>query len=63
VTASPASPITAIMIGQRCVGFLMRRGTAGHEAFDESRSPGMFADQAEAIAAVAAAASTPGPAT
>jgi hypothetical protein len=53
------SPITSIMAGSRCVGFTIRRGAAGGEAFDEARSLGMFADRAKAIAAVAAAASTP----
>ena len=55
-----ASPITSIMAGNRCVGFVMRRGAAGHEAFDECRSLGMYASQPEAIAAVAAAVSRPG---
>jgi hypothetical protein len=48
------------MAGNRCVGFVMRRGAAGHEAFDECRSLGMYASQPEAIAAVAAAVSRPG---
>jgi hypothetical protein len=53
------SPITSIMVGNRCFGFIMRRGVAGHEAFDECRSLGLYPDQGAAIAAVAAAASTP----
>jgi hypothetical protein len=54
MTASPVTPITSIMVGSRCIGFVFRRGAAGVEAFDEQRSLGMFADQGEAIAAVAA---------
>jgi hypothetical protein len=59
VTASPVAPITSIMVGQRCIGFAMRRGAAGVEGFDEYSSLGLYDDQAEAIAAVAAAASRP----
>jgi hypothetical protein len=65
VTGKPerahASPITPVMAGSRCIGFTMRRGPAGHhEAFDECRSLGLYPDQEAAIAAIAAAASTPG---
>ena len=52
------SPITPIMAGSRCIGFAMRRGVAGYEAFTEHSSLGLFADQDKAIAAVAAAVST-----
>jgi hypothetical protein len=53
MTTAGTSPITSIMADNRCVGFLFRRGPAGVEAFDEHRSLGLFADQAEAVAAVA----------
>jgi hypothetical protein len=56
------SAITSIMAGNRCIGFTMHRGVAGYEAFTEHSSLGLFADQGAAIAAIAAAASTPGPA-
>jgi hypothetical protein len=48
-----ASPITPVMAGSRCIGFTMRRGVAGVEAFDEQRSLGLFPDPGAAIAAVA----------
>jgi len=52
-----AGPVTSIMAGSRCVGFLFRRGV-GVEAFEEQRSLGLFNNQAEAIAAVAASRKT-----
>ena len=51
---SSTPPITSTMTGNRCVGFVFRRGVAGVEAFDEQRSLGLYADQAQAVAAVAA---------
>ena len=56
---SSTSPVTSVFAGSRCVGFLFRRGPAGVETFDEQRSLGLFADQAEAVTAIAVAASTP----
>jgi hypothetical protein len=57
MTAGPVSPIASVFAGARCVGFLFRRGGAGIEAFDEYRRLGLYADQAEGIAAVAGCAS------
>jgi hypothetical protein len=48
-----ASPIVSIMIDRKCIGFLMHRGVAGVEAFNEHASLGLFPDRDKAIAAVA----------
>jgi hypothetical protein len=53
MTGTSTSPITSIMAGSRCVGFLFRRRGAV-EAFDEHRSLGLFSSQAAAVAAVVA---------
>jgi hypothetical protein len=54
MTASSTSPITSILVGKQCVGFVFARGAAGSEAFDERQSLGLFEDQDAAIAAIAA---------
>jgi hypothetical protein len=49
----PTTGLLAVYAGQQCIGFLMRRGKAGVEAFDvEDRSLGLFPDQRAAIAAI-----------
>jgi len=45
--------MVAIYDGQRCVGHVLRRGTAGFEAFDaDNRSLGTYLSQREAAAAI-----------
>lgn len=50
---SAVTPLISVLINDRCIGYLIRRGRDGFEAFDsDDRSLGMFADEREAIAAV-----------
>ena len=45
--------MVAVYDGQRCVGHVLRRGTAGFEAFDaDNRSLGTYLSQREAAAAI-----------
>jgi hypothetical protein len=46
--------------GQRCVGFVLRRGKLGHEAFTaDERSLGLFKTQNETAAAISDKAAAP----
>jgi hypothetical protein len=46
------SPITPVMAGRVCVGFVFARGREGFEAFDDDKSLGLFPDKSAAIAAL-----------
>jgi hypothetical protein len=51
--ADAATPMVPVIAGTACVGFLLRRGREGVEAFDrDERSLGIFPDPIEAAAAV-----------
>jgi hypothetical protein len=51
---SDSAPLLSVYSGRTCVGFVLRRGKAGFEAFDvNERSLGLFPGQAEAIASIA----------
>jgi hypothetical protein len=53
--ASPTSPMTSVYAGQRCIGFVLRRGHTGYEAYDaDLESLGKFSTQREAADAVSA---------
>jgi len=46
----PATPLTSIMHGNRCIGFLLHRGQQGIEVFTrDERSVGTFLTEQEAI--------------
>jgi hypothetical protein len=48
-----STPLATIMRGDRCVGFLLRRGPKGIEAYaGDERSLGIFTDEHDAVAAV-----------
>lgn len=50
-------PLTSIYDGQRCIGFLLRRGKSGVEAYDaDCISLGLFPTEGEAANAVSGAA-------
>jgi hypothetical protein len=54
-----AAPMLSIYDGQRCIGFILKRGKAGVEAFDANcTSLGVFATEPAAADAVTAALST-----
>jgi hypothetical protein len=54
---SDAAPMVSVFAGQRCVGFLLRRGREGIEALDsDGRSLGLYASPTEAAAEVERAA-------
>ena len=46
------SPITPIVAGKQCIGFVFPRGRVGFEAFDEEKSLGLYQTRESAIAAV-----------
>jgi hypothetical protein len=51
MTSESTAWLLSLYSGQKCVGFLLRRGKAGVEAFDrDSRSLGVFPDQQAAAA-------------
>jgi hypothetical protein len=50
--SSERSPVTPIMRGNECIGFVFGRGLSGYEAFDTDKSIGMFPSKTEAVAAV-----------
>ena len=48
-----ATPLTSIMHGNRCIGFLLHRGQQGIEVFTrETQSIGCFPTEQEAIGAL-----------
>jgi hypothetical protein len=47
-----SSPITPIMAGKVCLGFVFARGRAGFEAFDDNESLGLFPEKTAAISAL-----------
>jgi hypothetical protein len=52
-----STPLVPIISARRCIGFLLRRGREGVEAYDANeRSLGIFLDPIEAAAAVESAA-------
>jgi hypothetical protein len=54
---SDAAVMVSVFAGQRCIGFLLRRGREGIEALDsDGRSLGLYASPIEAAAAVERAA-------
>jgi len=56
-----APALAYVTAGRECVGFVLARGRAGHEAFDrEQRSLGMYPTAPEAANAVFDAASNEG---
>jgi len=58
----PTASRLSVYNGQTCIGFLIRRGKCGVEAFDlEDRSLGIFASQFEGITALTVAAKASGP--
>jgi hypothetical protein len=46
------SPITPVMAGTTCIGFVFARGRAGFEAYNDDKSLGLFPDKSAAIAAL-----------
>jgi hypothetical protein len=51
--AASVTPMTSVYAGQRCIGFIFKRGPQGFEAFDaEEHSLGIFSTQREAAHAV-----------
>jgi hypothetical protein len=51
--ALPITPLTSVLINNRCVGYLISRGRDGLEAFDaDDRSLGKFEQERDAVAAV-----------
>jgi hypothetical protein len=49
------SPITPVMAGNVCIGFVFARGRDGFEAYNDDQSLGLFPDKPAAIAALAQA--------
>jgi hypothetical protein len=50
--AKPTGPMVSVYNSRTCIGFVICRGPAGHEAYDaEQRSLGLFATEREAVAA------------
>jgi hypothetical protein len=48
-TGAPVTPMSCIYSGRQCVGFILKRGHTGYEAFDsDEQSLGTFATQREA---------------
>jgi hypothetical protein len=48
-----AAPMVSVYDGQRCLGFILRRGKLGFELFDHNeRSLGLFPSQREAARAL-----------
>ena len=53
MTAAPATPLISVMHDGRCLGFLLRRGRQGIEAFTrETESIGCFPTEHEAVSAL-----------
>jgi hypothetical protein len=53
MTTAPATPLISVMHDGRCLGFLLRRGQQGVEAFTrETQSLGCFPTEHEAIGAL-----------
>jgi hypothetical protein len=53
MTSAPTTPLTSVMHGNRCIGFILHRGRQGVEAFTrETQSIGCFATEHEAIGAL-----------
>jgi hypothetical protein len=51
------APMVSVITGQSCIGFILKRGLQGVEAFDANeRSLGLFGDPIQAAAAVECAA-------
>lgn len=49
----PTTPLITITIADRCVGYLIRRGKSGFEAFGpDDKSRGIFTSETEAVGAV-----------
>jgi hypothetical protein len=52
-TRVASSPLAYVYDGRECLGFVLSRGRAGFEAFDnEQRSLGIYSTQREAAAAI-----------
>jgi hypothetical protein len=50
---SATTPMVSVYDGRACLGFVLSRGRAGFEAFDnEQRSLGIYSTQREAAAAI-----------
>jgi len=61
MTTAPATPLISVMHGDRCLGFLLRRGQQGIEVFTrETRSLGCFPTEREAISALLNSKGAPG---
>jgi hypothetical protein len=57
MTKAPTTGMVSVYAGQQCLGFILSRGKAGFEARNaDDQSIGTFKTQAEAVAAVSAAA-------
>ena len=53
MSATPATPLISVMHDGRCLGFLLRRGRQGIEAFTrETQSIGCFPTEHEAVSAL-----------
>jgi hypothetical protein len=53
MTSAPTTPLTSVMHGNRCIGFILHRGRQGVEIFTrETRSLGIFPTELEAISAL-----------
>jgi hypothetical protein len=52
-SAPPLTSLSYVLTNDRCVGYLIKRGKTGFEAFDaDDRSLGTFAAEDDAVAAV-----------
>jgi len=53
MTSAPTTPLTSVMHGDRCIGFILHRGRQGVEVFTrEAQSLGYFPTEHEAISAL-----------
>jgi hypothetical protein len=53
MNTAPATPLISVMHDGRCLGFLLRRGRQGIEAFTrETQSIGCFPTEHEAVSAL-----------
>jgi hypothetical protein len=49
----PITSLISVMIDNKCIGYLIKRGKTGFEAFNsDDKSLGMFAEEHDAVAAV-----------
>jgi hypothetical protein len=53
MSAPPATSLVNVFTNERCIGYLIKRGKTGFEAFDAGDKPlGVFAEEQDAVAAV-----------